>query len=446
MNSAEKLQEIIIFSVGGSLIVPNGGINFEFLKKFNAFIRKHIDKGRRFFIVVGGGVTARHYRDAGAAVIGKITQNDLDWLGIHATRLNAHLLRTIFQDIAHPRIIENYDKKLRHWQEPVVIGAGWKPGHSTDYNAVLLAKDYKASVIINLTNTDWVYDKDPKINKDAKPIEKTTWDYFETIVGTKWSPGINAPFDPVASQFAKKLGLTVIIANGANFANLDNILNGKSFKGTIITPFKIDASFYDREYYQGKKGEYGPAYTTTLTGNAVQNIANWYRAVWIKLAINPKDCLDVGCGTGKLVDNLRRIGIQAYGIEISQYALESSKKELKPYLKFGDITNIPYEDGRFDLVVSFDVLEHLERSKLEKAVRESIRVSKKWVVHKIYTPENLWINFLHGKDFSHLSVLSQQYWLNMFKYMNDITVVKKGIFKLPSFIETVFILRKKTSW
>jgi uridylate kinase len=102
----------IIISVGGGLIVPNGGIDTNFLKKLNTFIRGQVKKGKRFFLVAGGGRTARHYRDAGKAVSGDMTDEDLDWLGVHATHLNGHLLRTIFQDIANPRIIQNYDKKL----------------------------------------------------------------------------------------------------------------------------------------------------------------------------------------------------------------------------------------------------------------------------------------------------------------------------------------------
>jgi uridylate kinase len=70
-----------------------------------------VQKGRKFFLVSGGGKTARLYRDAGKAVNGEMSEEDLDWIGIHATRLNGHLLRTIFVDIAHPRMIENYDKK-----------------------------------------------------------------------------------------------------------------------------------------------------------------------------------------------------------------------------------------------------------------------------------------------------------------------------------------------
>lgn len=439
-----KLQETIILSVGGSLVSPNGGVNTPFLKKLNQFVRKHVKKGRRFFIVVGGGKTARHYRDAGKAVVGELTNEDLDWLGIHATRLNGHLLRTIFKDIAHPRIITNYDHKIALLKEPVIIGAGWKPGWSTDYDAVVLAHDYKASAIINLSNIDYVYDKDPAKYKDAKQIKKTTWDFFETVVGNTWVPGINAPFDPVASQLAKKLGITVIVANGTDFKNLANILNGEHFRGTVITPFKIDASFYDREYFEGKKGEYRLSYTESFLGNMIQNTVNFYRAFWIKLILNPKNCLDIGCGTGRLVHHLRRLGIEAYGIEISHYALESARKEVKPYLKYGDITKIPYEDGMFDAVVTFDVLEHLERSKLRKSIEESVRVSRKFILHKVYTSENVWLHGTHKRDFSHLSILRTQYWLNMFKYIENVAVVRKFL-KLPSLMETLFLLKKQSS-
>src|SRR5690606_11871023 len=148
---------------------------------------------------------ARNYRDARKTVIGDMSNEDLDWLGIHATRLNAHLLRTIFEDISHPRIIENYEKKLKDWDEPVVIGAGWKPGWSTDYDAVILARDYGANLIMNLSNIYYVFDKDPNQFPDAKPIKRLTWEELEQLVGTEWSPGINAPFDPIAAQLAKKL-------------------------------------------------------------------------------------------------------------------------------------------------------------------------------------------------------------------------------------------------
>jgi len=231
----KKQQNTFVLDLGGSVFAPDG-IDFNYLKKFEVFIRKQVAKNRRFFIITGGGYTAREFRDAGSQAVGiDITDEDLDWLGIHATRLNAHLIRTIFKDIAAPRFIKHYDvvdKKVLKYK--VVACAGWKPGWSTDYCAVLVAKDYGVDTVINVTNIDYVYDKDPKQYQDAKPIKKMNWDEVIGLVGTKWKPGMNTPFDPMASKMAKKIGLKVIVCNGRDFDNLEKILDGKEFKGTII--------------------------------------------------------------------------------------------------------------------------------------------------------------------------------------------------------------------
>jgi len=208
---------------------------------------------------------------------------------------------------------------------------------------------------------------------------------MEKIVGNKWIPGLSAPFDPIATQLAKELKLTVIVTYGKDFRNLQRLMDGESFKGTVISPYRIDASFYDRDYYKGKKGEY--------RWSVFNDLVNFYRALIIKIFLKPKNCLDVGCGTGKLVKWLRFLGVDAFGIEISKNALELADKKVKPFLKLGDIIKIPYPDNYFDLVVSFDVLEHLERSKIKKAILETVRVSKKFILHKIYTIENQWISF-----------------------------------------------------
>ena len=432
----------IIISVGGSLIVPNGGVDTEFLSNLNKLIRREVTKGKRFFLVSGGGRIARHYQEAGRQVIGDINNEDLDWLGIHATRFNAHLLRTIFQDIANPRIITNYEKKLYHWEEPVVIGAGWKPGWSTDYDAVILAKDYGAHLIINLSNIDGVYDKDPKKFSDAKFIKKITWEEMIKITGNKWSPGFNAPFDPVATPLAKKLGLTVVVASGHDFNNLEKIIDGEPFKGTVIMPFDIESYFFDRDYYLGKKGGHRMKYTESFFGVIFHNFKDMLRALFIKLNINPKTCLDVGCGLGRLVWWLRFFGIDAYGLDFSETVKSIAQPNVKKYIKFGDATNIPYPDKSFDLVVSFDLLQHIDRSLLHKSIKETIRVSKKYLLHKIYTRENHWIKITHRPDFSNISFFSQKYWDKIFSTYSEITRINP-LFKLPSFFETKYLFKKK---
>lgn len=228
--------ERMVMSVGGSLIVPEEGIDTKFLNDLNDFVRRELaaNVARQFFLVAGGGRTARHYIDAAQEVIGhKLNRDDLDWLGIHSSRLNAHLIRTIFRDIAHEYIIKHYEI-IRKVTEPVVVAAAWKPGWSTDYDAVLLCEDYGMNTVINLSNIDQVYTDDPKKNPDAKPLEHISWEEFRKMVGDEWVPGMNAPFDPIASKKAEELGVKVVVMNGRNFENLDNFLKGKPFVGTTI--------------------------------------------------------------------------------------------------------------------------------------------------------------------------------------------------------------------
>lgn len=229
---AKPEEEIIVISVGGSLICP-GQIDKDFLKQLKSTIEKQLRKGKRFILIAGGGRTARYYQEAAQSVAG-INKEDLDWMGIHATRINAQLLRTIFQKYAKPKVIKNPDEKI-DFREKILVAAGWKPGFSTDYDAVLLAKQFKVKKIINLSNIDYVYDKDPRQHSDAKPFKEMNWKEFRKLVGNKWNPGLNAPFDPVASKEAEKLELCVAIINGKNLENLKKAIEGKEFVGTTIS-------------------------------------------------------------------------------------------------------------------------------------------------------------------------------------------------------------------
>ncbi|MFH1252785.1 MAG: UMP kinase [Candidatus Uhrbacteria bacterium] len=227
----------VVLSVGGSLVVPPEGIDTVFLKSFKKLLEKYIQQGRRFIIVVGGGTTCRLYQNA-ARKVTKLTRDDLDWLGIHSTRLNGHLMRTVLREIAHPIMIKDPTRPLGKWTEPVLVAAGWKPGWSTDYVATRLAKRLKAKVLVNLSNIDYVCDKDPRKYPEAKQIKQTTWPDFRKIVGDKWDPGMNVPFDPVASKLAEQCGLEVVILNGKKLKNVDNFLSGQKFIGTIIQSVK----------------------------------------------------------------------------------------------------------------------------------------------------------------------------------------------------------------
>jgi uridylate kinase len=223
----------IVLSLGGSLVVPAAGIDTEFLKNFRHAIMPFVEAGQRFIIVVGGGITARMYMNAAKAVA-PLEEEDMDWLGIHSTRINGHLLRAIFRHESYPVVIKNPSRPTPRWTEPLLIAAGWRPGRSTDYIAVRLARRHHAQTIINLSNIERVYSKDPNKHADAVPFDEISWKEFRNIVGTKWQPGSSAPFDPIASTWAHRWNMKVIVARGSDFHNLKNILQDKKFIGTTI--------------------------------------------------------------------------------------------------------------------------------------------------------------------------------------------------------------------
>jgi uridylate kinase len=226
-------QETVVISVGGSLIVP-GEIDSHFLSTLKDLIENEVREGRRFILIAGGGKTARKYADA-AKEVAPLTSDDLDWLGIHATRLNAHLVRTIFRDLAHPVIITNPDDVLDvPAAAPLIIAAGYRPGSSTDLRAVQIASLVGAAKVINLSNTDYVYTADPRTNPDAEKIEDITWEKFRTLIPAEWDPGLSSPFDPVAAREAEAKGIEVACINGTKIVSLKNYLAGKPFTGTRI--------------------------------------------------------------------------------------------------------------------------------------------------------------------------------------------------------------------
>ncbi len=225
--------ETIVMSVGGSLIVP-GTIDTTFLTTLKTFVDAETAAGRRFIIIAGGGRTARNYQEAAAAV-SDLSAEDLDWMGIHATRLNGHLLRTIFRDSAYRVMITNPDDILDvPTEEKVVIAAGYRPGSSTDLRAIQIAEHVGAKKVINLSNIDYVCTDDPRANPAAQKIEDITWAEFRALIPSEWDPGLSSPFDPVAAKEAEAKGIEVAIINGNRPEALADYLHGKEFVGTKI--------------------------------------------------------------------------------------------------------------------------------------------------------------------------------------------------------------------
>ncbi len=258
-----KFSKTIIIALGGSIMYPEA-IDIQFLKNFKKFILKQLKGGSplrrnsseasRFIIVVGGGSIARIYQEA-AHKVSKIADEDKDWLGIHSTRANAHLLRTIFKNVADPVIIDSRDK-MKTLKYSVTIASGWRPGWSTDYISIAIAEHFKVREVVIAGKPAHVYPVRSRARAQAPPVGakgratfngvydsnldmehpllELTWKKYRKLIPAKWKPGLHSPVDPVGAALAEKKGIAAIIMNGKDLKNFKQMLSGKEFKGSII--------------------------------------------------------------------------------------------------------------------------------------------------------------------------------------------------------------------
>jgi len=161
------MRKRIVIKLSGSLF---GLEDTKKIKQFAEFFVR-ISIMCQPIIIAGGGTIARHYilhaRSSGA------DESTLDELGIEVSRLNAKLLIYALQDKAYPHPPINL-KEVAHATDSglIVVTGGLHPGQSTNATAALIAEKVRASVFLNATDVDGVYDSDPNKNKNAKKFKK----------------------------------------------------------------------------------------------------------------------------------------------------------------------------------------------------------------------------------------------------------------------------------
>lgn len=228
------MNNLAVISLGGSIIAPDK-VDSAFLRQLNEALRTYLreDKSRKIILVCGGGAPARVYQQAMREIQEDIDSEELDWLGIRATHINGQLVKAMLSEFCTDNLIIDPTGHI-NFRGQVLVAAGWKPGFSTDNDAVILAERFEGKLIINLSNIAKVYTDDPKKNPDAKPLDSISWADYRTMVGNQWTPGKSTPFDPIASKRAEKMQMRVVCADGRNIQNTMDILYGRPFLGTVI--------------------------------------------------------------------------------------------------------------------------------------------------------------------------------------------------------------------
>lgn len=223
---------IIILALGGSVVVPVDKVDQAYAKEFASLVND-LSKKHKIGIVVGGGKTARK-AIAEAKSAGK-NQAECDYAGIDASRENAAAVGKAL-GLKQKGIPENFKEARKILEkEGVVIMGGTEPGHSTDAVAAILGEYCNADLILNLTNVNGVYDKDPKASKDAKLLKQISPKRLEQMVlEIAQHAGKYELMDLVAVKILQRSGIKCIALNGRDLGNVKAAIDGKGFTGTII--------------------------------------------------------------------------------------------------------------------------------------------------------------------------------------------------------------------
>lgn len=225
-------KKVIVISLGGSLIIPDN-INTELLVKFRNVIKKHSNK-YKFVVVCGGGSIARKY-------ISSLKQSGkseyLQGLaGISTTRMNARFLTYFFGEEANEGIPHDMEqiKNLLKKNNIVFCGAlRYAPNETSDGTSAKLARFFNTD-FINLTLVSGLYTSNPLKNKNAKFIPEISWKNFNKRASSiKFAPGQHFVLDQNAAKTIMKYRIKTYIL-GKDLKQLDNLLSGKKFKGTVI--------------------------------------------------------------------------------------------------------------------------------------------------------------------------------------------------------------------
>lgn len=225
----------IAISFGGSVVNP-GKIDTAFLMSFRELVLEEIDKGKKFAIVTGGGGVSRQYISALAETGLDLTEGEKDQLGIIPTWLNAKLVSLLFKGYSSrvlPRCFEDIGKQLDRW--PVVFSGGLLPGLKTDEDTTIIADYLGASILINVTNVDGVYDDNPSTNPEAIKFDSMTYsDFYDLSDKLSVKAGSNAPFTAMAVRIAERSGIRIFVID-KDISAIKDAINGKC-KGTEIGP------------------------------------------------------------------------------------------------------------------------------------------------------------------------------------------------------------------
>jgi len=198
----------------------------------------------------------------------------------------------------------------------------------------------------------------------------------------------------------------------------------------------VSPEFYDEEYFlKGTKSGYGGQFWPYTEEYFLPEERKFAKNL-IELT-KAKSVLVLGCARGYLVKALRELDVDAYGVDISAWAIENSPSDVKPFLVLADACYLSFfKDQQFDVCVAYDVLEHIAMSDLIKAISETCRLTKNYILLHVPVVDN-------GVDESHVSIFLNMWWRQQFNTRGWKTIYNRTIRQNDGIISSYIFFQRR---
>ena len=227
----------VVLKFGGSILYDNNlNLNIKLIQNYVELLKNFTERGYHFFIVTGGGAISKN-------IINTLRQYNLsnffnDMIGIYFSRINAFIFASLLSSLAFPAIPTSWEDVMHFFPSlgnRILVMGGMQPGQSTNAVSALLAELVSADLLVNLTNVDGVYDKDPN-EPDAKLLKKITIHrLIEIVENMSQSAGAYKLFDLVAAKVVSRSKIPLVFINGKYVDNLKKILSGEPVGTRVIS-------------------------------------------------------------------------------------------------------------------------------------------------------------------------------------------------------------------
>ncbi|MEM2020928.1 MAG: UMP kinase [Zestosphaera sp.] len=186
-------------------------------------------------VVVGGGETARRYINMASEA--GISLGWQDILGIGASRLNAMLFSAMLGDHAYYPVPTRIEDFIHAWNmDKIAVGGGLQPGQSSNAVAASLAELLNVELLVNATTVDGVYERDPRVEPNARILKELTIDDLKKVLMQSYTPGRYELIDPVALSIMERASLNVVFINAFKPYMLRSVLLGERVYGSWVKP------------------------------------------------------------------------------------------------------------------------------------------------------------------------------------------------------------------